>query len=101
MIDPVIFSFKLFGAQIELTWYGVIVMLGVVIGAWFAEREVRRRGENGEVLVDAMIWAVIGGILGARLWYVANATVGGSRAYIEDPMAIIRPPIAGLHFFGG
>ena len=101
MIDPVLFSFKLFTLQVTLTWYGLIVMSGVLIGAWFAEREVRRRGENGEVLIDAMVWAVIAGILGARLWYVMNATIGGNRTYIEDPMSIIRPPIAGLHFFGG
>lgn len=101
MIDPVLFSFKLFTLQVTLTWYGLIVMSGVLIGAWFAEREVRRRGENGEVLIDAMVWAVIAGILGARLWYVMNALIGGNRSYIEDPMSIIRPPIAGLHFFGG
>ncbi|HMZ07845.1 MAG TPA: prolipoprotein diacylglyceryl transferase, partial [Anaerolineales bacterium] len=101
MIDPVIFSFKLFTWTVELTWYGLIVMSGVMIGAWFAEREVRRRGEDGETLIDAMVWAVIGGILGARLWYVLNATLGGNRSYIEDPISIIRPPIAGLHFFGG
>lgn len=101
MIDPVLFSFKLFNIPVTLTWYGLIVMSGVLIGAWFAEREVRRRGENGEVLIDAMVWAVIAGILGARLWYVMNALIGGNRSYIEDPMSIIRPPIAGLHFFGG
>lgn len=101
MIDPVLFSFKLFTLQVTLTWYGLIVMSGVLIGAWFAEREVRRRGENGEVLIDAMVWAVIAGILGARLWYVMNALIGGNRSYIEDPLSIIRPPIAGLHFFGG
>lgn len=101
MIDPVLFSFKLFNFQVTLTWYGLIVMSGVLIGAWFAEREVRRRGENGEVLIDAMVWAVIAGILGARLWYVMNALIGGNRSYIEDPLSIIRPPIAGLHFFGG
>lgn len=101
MIDPVLFSFKLFNLQVELTWYGLIVMSGVLVGAWFAEREVRRRGENGEVLIDAMVWAVIAGILGARLWYVMNAIIGGNRSYLDDPMSIIRPPIAGLHFFGG
>ncbi|HNN12774.1 MAG TPA: prolipoprotein diacylglyceryl transferase [Anaerolineales bacterium] len=101
MIDPVLFSFKLFGNTIDLTWYGLIVMSGVLLGAWLAEKEVRRRGENGEVLVDAMVWAVIGGILGARFWYVANATLGGNHSYIDDPLSIIRPPIAGLHFFGG
>ncbi|MBI2333170.1 MAG: prolipoprotein diacylglyceryl transferase, partial [Chloroflexi bacterium] len=101
MIDPILFSFKLFNWQVTLTWYGLIVMSGVLIGAWFAEREVRRRGENGEVLIDAMVWAVIAGIVGARLWYVMNALIGGNQSYIEDPMSIIRPPIAGLHFFGG
>lgn len=101
MIDPILFSFKLFNWQVTLTWYGLIVMSGVLIGAWFAEREVRRRGENGEVLIDAMVWAVIAGIIGARLWYVMNALIGGNQSYIEDPMSIIRPPIAGLHFFGG
>lgn len=101
MIDPVLFSFKLFNLQIELTWYGIIVMTGVLVGAWLAEREIRRRGENGEALIDAMVWAVIIGIAGARLWYVANSILGGNRSYIEEPMSIIRPPIAGLHFFGG
>ena len=101
MIDPVLFSFKLFNLQVELTWYGLIVMSGVLIGAWFAEREVRRRGENGEVLIDAMIWAVVAGIVGARLWYVMNAVIGGNTSYLEDPISIVRPPIAGLHFFGG
>lgn len=101
MIDPVLFSFKLFTLHIELTWYGLIVMSGVMIGGWLAEREVRRRGENGEALLDAMVWAVVAGILGARLWYVMNAIIGGNRIYLEDPMSIIRPPIAGLHFFGG
>ncbi|GAB4498505.1 MAG: prolipoprotein diacylglyceryl transferase [Anaerolineales bacterium] len=101
MIDPVLFSFKLFNLQVTLTWYGLIVMTGVLVGAWFAEREIRRRGENGEALIDAMVWAVIGGIVGARLWYVLNATIGGNRSYLEDPISIIRPPIAGLHIFGG
>lgn len=101
MIDPVIFSFKLFNLQVTLTWYGLIVMSSVLIGAWLAEKEIRRRGENGEALMDAMIWAIVGGILGARLWYVINATIGGNRSYIEDPLSIIRPPIAGLHIFGG
>jgi len=100
-MNPVLFSFKIFGNTIDLTWYGLIVMSGVLLGAWLAEKEVRRRGENGEALVDAMVWAVIGGILGARFWYVVNATLGGNRAYLDDPISIIRPPIAGLHFFGG
>ncbi len=47
MINPVIFSIKLFGGlTLTLRWYGVLVMLGAVVGTWLAEKEIRRRGEG-------------------------------------------------------
>ena len=101
MIDPVIFSFKLFNWEIVLRWYGVLVMLGAVAGALWAEREIRRRGENGEVIWDAMIWVLPAGIIGARLWYVVNNILGGSTYYTDNPAKILNIPEGGLHFFGG
>ncbi len=100
-MDPVIFSFKLFEWQVTLRWYGVLVMLGAVVGALWAEREIRRRGENGESIWDAMIWVLPAGILGARLWYVVNNILGGSTYYLDNPAKIINIPEGGLHFFGG
>ena len=101
MIDPVIFSFKLFNWDIVLRWYGVLVMFGAVVGAFIAEREIKRRGEKGESVWDALVWVLPAGILGARLWYVLNSILGGSRYYIDDPIKIINIPEGGLHFFGG
>ena len=101
MIDPVIFSFKFFNLPITLRWYGVLVMFGAVIGALIAEREIKRRGENGDSVWDALIWVLPAGIIGARLWYVLNSILGGSRYYIDDPIKIINIPEGGLHFFGG
>lgn len=101
MIDPVIFSFKLFNFEVALRWYGVLVMVGVVVGALWAEREIRRRGENGEIVWDAMIWLLPAGIIGARLWYVVNSILGGNSYYIENPGRIFNIPEGGLHFFGG
>jgi len=114
MIDPVIFSFKLFVWTVTLRWYGVLVMFGVVVGSWIAEREIRRRGENGEAIWDAMVWVLPLGILGARLWYVVNSILGGSRYFIYNPFIQINfftgkipfPTVlavweGGLHFFGG
>ncbi|MFN8412767.1 MAG: prolipoprotein diacylglyceryl transferase [Anaerolineales bacterium] len=101
MIDPIIFSFKLFNLPITLRWYGVLVMLGAVVGAWWAEKEIRRRGENGETIWDAMVWVLPAGILGARLWYVVNNILGGSTYYTDNPIKIIDIPEGGLHFFGG
>lgn len=101
MIDPIIFSFKLIYWTVTLRWYGVLVMLGAVVGAWWAQREIRRRGENGEVIWDAMVWVLPVGIIGARLWYVVNNILSGSTYYLDDPIRIINIPEGGLHFFGG
>jgi phosphatidylglycerol:prolipoprotein diacylglycerol transferase len=100
-IDPVIFSFKLIYWTITLRWYGVLVMLGAVVGAWWAEREIRRRGENGEVIWDAMVWVLPFGILGARVWYVVNNILSGSTYYTDDPIRMLYITEGGLHIFGG
>jgi phosphatidylglycerol:prolipoprotein diacylglycerol transferase len=97
MIDPVIFTIGNF----SLRWYGVIVMIGVIIGSLIAERELKRRGANGDQIWDALIWVLPIGILGARLWFVMNATLGGDTRYAENPMEIMRIWNGGLHIFGG
>jgi len=101
MIDPVIFSREVFGMTITLRWYGVIVMIGVIVGSLLVERELKRRGENGDRIWDVLVWVLPIGIIGARLWYVLNATLGGNRSYIENPASIIRVWEGGLHIFGG
>lgn len=101
MINPVIFTIHIGSFTLALRWYGVLVMTGIVVAAWLAEREVRRRGENGQVLWDALIWLLPAGILGARLWYVVNATIGGNSYYMENPLQILNIPQGGLHIYGG
>ena len=101
MINPIIFSFKLFIWTVTLRWYGVLVMIGAVVGAWIAEKEIRRRGENGEVIWDAMVWVLPIGIIGARLWYVLNNMLGGGRYYIDNPIKVFYVWEGGLHIFGG
>ena len=101
MINPVIFSFKLFVWTITLRWYGVLVMFGAMVGAWIAEKEIRRRGENGELIWDAMVWVLPLGIIGARLWYVINDMIGGGTNYINNPVTIFYIWQGGLHIFGG
>lgn len=101
MIDPVIFSFQIGGFQFALRWYGVLVMLGVVVAGWFAGREVTYRGEDGDSIWDALLWTLPPGIIGARLWYVVNATLGGNSYYLDNPIQILNIPQGGLHFYGG
>lgn len=101
MINPVIFSLKLFGFTLALRWYGVLVMLGVIVGAWLAEKEINRRGEKGEKIWDALVWILPIGIIGARVWYVVNNILGGGTYYIENPIKTLYIWEGGLHIFGG
>lgn len=100
MIDPIIFTIHIGNLEFSLRWYGVLVVVSILIGAWIAEREMRRRGGNPDCLWDGLIWAVPAGIVGARLWYVINDILGGGRHYLDNPLSILNIPEGGLHIYG-
>ncbi len=56
--------------HIYIRFYGILIMLGAVAAAFLAEHEARRRKLNSEIVWDALIWVLIGGIIGARLWHI-------------------------------
>jgi phosphatidylglycerol:prolipoprotein diacylglycerol transferase len=51
-------------------FYGIILMLGALAGAWLATREAKRRGYEPEIVWDMLTYLLIGGIIGARLWHI-------------------------------
>lgn len=100
MIDPVLFTIRIGSLQLPIRWYGILIMSGVLFGTWLVEREVRRRGEDPEFIWDVLLWVLPAGVIGARLWYVLNATLGGSTYFIEQPLRILNIPEGGLHIYG-
>ena len=56
--------------RLFIRFYGIILMLGAVAGAWLATREAKRRGHEPEIVWDLLTYLLIGGILGARLWHI-------------------------------
>jgi len=55
---------------VTIYYYGIVVMLGALAAAWLAAREARRKGANGEIVWDGLVWVLIGGIVGARIWHI-------------------------------
>jgi phosphatidylglycerol:prolipoprotein diacylglycerol transferase len=100
MFDPVIFTIRLGRFSLDLRWYGVLIVAGAVVGTWVAAREVRRRGEQPDYVWDGLVWALLAGIVGARIWYVINDILGGGSRYLDDPVSIIYITEGGLHFYG-
>jgi phosphatidylglycerol:prolipoprotein diacylglycerol transferase len=85
-----------------IRFYGIILMLGAVAGGWLASREVRRRGYDPEIVWDLLIWLLIGGVIGARLWHVftpSPSAIAEGRTtlfYLTHPFDLINLRNGGL-----
>lgn len=51
-------------------FYGIILMLGAVGGAFLATQRAKQRGYAGETVWDLFLYLLIGGIIGARIWHI-------------------------------
>lgn len=65
-MDPIAFS--IFG--IGVAWYGLLISMGVLIGAIIAMREAKRLGLDEEILLDFLLWEIPLSLIGARIYYV-------------------------------
>ena len=57
----------------SIAWYGVLITMGVLIGAWLANRIAARRGLNTNLLSDMIFFSVLWGVVGARVVYVLTS----------------------------
>jgi phosphatidylglycerol---prolipoprotein diacylglyceryl transferase len=55
---------------LAFTGFGIAVLLAFVVAQLVAQRELARRGHDPEPIGDMVFAAVIGGLLGAKLYYV-------------------------------
>ena len=55
---------------LTVSMHGLFAGIGFAVGAWLMLREVRRRGFSVEAAGSALTWALVGAILGARLFTV-------------------------------
>jgi phosphatidylglycerol:prolipoprotein diacylglycerol transferase len=58
------------GLSVSIRWYGVLIASSMALGLWLSSREATRRGESPDDLLKAAEIALIGGLIGARFYYV-------------------------------
>jgi phosphatidylglycerol:prolipoprotein diacylglycerol transferase len=98
-INPVIFQV----GPLTLHWYGVLVVTGILVAAWVAARYVERKGQNGDDLWDMLLWILIPGLIGARLYYIFIQSPRGPDGlgfYLANPIEMFLINRGGIHIFG-
>lgn len=95
-IDPVAIHIEL-----DIRWYSLAYMAGILGGWWLIARETAKRPLQNltkPALDDMVLWAVLGIILGGRLGYVLFYKPD---YYLSNPMEILRVWQGGMSFHGG
>ncbi len=80
-------------------FYGLIIVIGILVGVWVASLCGKKRGLKKDVYWDMLPWMLIFGIIGARLWHVLlpSSSSGISFSwYLQHPAKILAVWEGGL-----
>jgi phosphatidylglycerol---prolipoprotein diacylglyceryl transferase len=65
-----IYPLTLHLGPLPITGYGLMMMVSFFMAMWSIQVDLKSRGMNEDYAADIIFAAVIGGIIGAKLWYV-------------------------------
>ena len=91
-VDPVIGRL----GPLEFRWYGLLMMLGALVGAFIFSRQLKRRGIDPNHAWGIAAIAIPCGVIGARLFHVIE-NIG---YYSQHPTEIFGTPLVGLAIYG-
>lgn len=94
-LDHVGKNISIFGFSIA--YYGIVIVTGMMIAIWIAQREAKRTGQNPEQYLDLAMIGIAAGILGARIYYV----IFDWDYYKDDLLSIFNIRQGGLAIYGG
>jgi phosphatidylglycerol:prolipoprotein diacylglycerol transferase len=76
--------------------YGLMMAIAFLAAAYLTSQELTRKGLNGELASTMVLWAAVGGLLGARLLAIIDDWSG----FVSDPLHSIFSG-SGFVFYGG
>lgn len=84
----------LFG--LEVRFYSLMILSGLLAGIVLAQREARRLGEDPSHVVNIALLGALFGLLGARLYHVVDFW----SFYVENPAQVFALRSGGIGIFG-
>ncbi|MEZ4552775.1 MAG: prolipoprotein diacylglyceryl transferase [Dehalococcoidia bacterium] len=92
-IDPVAFTL----GPLSVRWYGLMYVAGILAAVLVLRRLAPRLGARVDELWDLAVLAIPAGLLGGRLYYVAQNRPG---YYLDHPAEVFAVWEGGMAFFG-
>lgn len=98
-IDPT--AFKI--GSWPIAWYGIIIAVGLLLAMAYGMRRAPSFGISVDDLSDVIIFGIIFGIIGARLYYVLFYVdpLTGTDPYFSAPLTMLTVWKGGLGIYGG
>lgn len=88
-------AFSIFGVDIK--WYAVIISVGFILAVVYALFRMKEFGLDSDRAIDAILIGLVGGLVGARLYFVAFSW----DQYKNDLSLIFNVRQGGLAIYGG
>ena len=82
---------------LDLRFYGLCYAIAFIVGTAVAARHLARRGVDRAVSERIAFWTIVGGLIGARLYFVAQSDPWW---YLTHPQHIFAVWEGGMAFFG-
>lgn len=77
--------------------YGVMLVAAFLLASFLASRRAHVIGVQPEIIYNLTFYGLLGGIVGARLFFVAEH----AHFYLYNPLLIVKLQEGGLSWFGG
>lgn len=98
-INDTLVEFSLFGVDLTIKWYGVLIAVGFLLAMIYALRRAPQFSIDPDRLIDVVLVCTVVGFIGARLYYVLFS--GNRENYFENPLSILYVWEGGLGIYGG
>ena len=80
-----------------IAYYGIAIAIGMLLGIWAVTKRAEETGQKGDDYIDIVLYAMVFGIIGARIYYVIFAW----DMYKDNPISAFNIRLGGLAIYGG
>lgn len=82
---------------VQIYWYSIFILLGILVALTLIYKEMKKNNISKDTFIDMSFYAIIVGLIGARIYYV----LFNLDYYLQNPIEIIQIYNGGLAIHGG